>query len=126
MALENLTATVKRGPENPTWGTPHNGWRVTLKNGRGNSYTVGYYMGIGLGHREPTAAEVLESLVSDAEGYRNASSLDDWAAEYGYELEAHKDFLAARKTYNACKRTSERLETFLTEEEYDAILNSDS
>jgi hypothetical protein len=115
--LDTFTATAKRGPENEEWGTPNNGWKVTLKNSRGQRYTVPFFKGIGLPDTPPTAAEVLECLVSDALGYRNARSFDDWAADYGYDTDSR----AAYRTFEACRRISERLDKFLTPEEFDAL-----
>lgn len=114
---DGYTATAKRGPANETWGTPNNGWRVTLKNARGQRYTVPFFKGIGLPDTPPTAAEVLECLISDALGYRNARSFDDWAAEYGYDTDSR----AAYRTFEACRRVSERLDKFLTPEEFEAL-----
>lgn len=115
-AYDGYTATAKPGPPNEEWNTPNNGWRVTLKNKRGQKMTVPFYMGIGL-HGAPTAAEVLESLVSDALGYRNARSFEEWAGDYGYDTDSR----AAYRTFEACRRISERLDKFLTPEEFEAL-----
>lgn len=120
--LENITAKATRGPANASWGTPNNGWKVTLKNGRGNSYTVPFYKGVGLEDTAPTALEVLECLVRDAAGYRDASSFEEWAEDLGYDTDSRE----AEKTYNACNRIADRLGTFLTAEEWDAALELDS
>jgi len=119
--LENITATAKRMAPNAEWDTPNNGWKVTLRNGRGNSYTVSFYKGVGLPDTPPTALEVLECLVSDAAGYRDATGFEDWAENYGYDTDSR----AAEKTYKACKRIADRLGTFLTAEEWNAALELD-
>lgn len=121
MTLENITATVKPGPANADWGTPNNGWRVTLKNGRGNSWIVPFYMGLGL-KGEPKALEVLESLVRDASSYRDARSFEEWAGDLGYDTDSR----SAHKTYMACKRISDKLESFLTNEEFAAALEMEN
>lgn len=113
---DGYSATATPGPPNADWNTPNNGWRVTLKNKRGKRMTVPFYMGIGL-KGEPSAADVLECLISDAIGYRNAASFEDWASDYGYD----PDSRAAEKTYRACGRISDRLEKFLTPEEFEAL-----
>jgi hypothetical protein len=118
---DGFSATAKPGPENTEWGSPNNGWKVTLKNARGNSYTVPFYKGIGLPNTPPTAAEVLECLIDDANGYRNARSFEEWAGEYGYDTDSR----AAYRTFEACRRVSERLDKFLTPEEFEALAYGD-
>lgn len=116
--LENITATAERTAPSPEWDTPNNGWKVTLRNGRGNRYTVPFYKGVGLPDTPPTALEVLECLVSDARSYRDARSFEEWAGDLGYDTDSR----AAEKTYKECKRIADRLGTFLTAEEWDAAL----
>lgn len=117
--LENITAKVEYGEHNPEWpdSTP---WKVTLKNGRGYTYTVPFYTGSAV-KGEPTALEVLWCLARDASSYRDARNFEDWAEEFGYS----PDSRAAEKTFKACKRISKRLETFLTAEEFGAVLELD-
>lgn len=118
---ENITAvTVKPAAPNAAWGSPNNGWKVTLTNGRGNRYTVPFYTGLGL-TGEPSAADVIQCLVSDAAGYRDAGTFEAWAGEYGYDTDSR----AAHKTWKACRRISDRLDTFLTPEEFTAVQESD-
>jgi hypothetical protein len=117
---ENITATVKPGPPNEQWGTPNNGWRVTLRNGRGGRYTVPFYTGLGL-TGEPTAADVIQCLVSDAAGYRDTGDFQEWCSDYGMDTDSR----AAHKTWKACRRISERLHTFLTPEEFSDIQESE-
>jgi len=123
MSLENFTSSAtRRAPApNDSWGAPNNGWRVTLKNGRGNRYTVPFFKGVGLPDTAPETLEVLNCLARDAAGYREAPTFEEWANDYGYD----PDSRAAHKTFKACRRVSDRLESFLTDEEYEALLELD-
>lgn len=118
---DSFSATAKRGPANETWDTPNNGWKVTLKNARGSRYTVPFFKGVGLPDTPPTAAEVLECLIDDATGYRNANSFEDWAENYGYDTDSR----AAYRIFEACRRISERLDKFLTPEEFELLAYGD-
>lgn len=122
VSLDHFTATATRRAPNEAWGTANNGWTVTLKNGRGNRYTVPFFKGVGLPDEAPTALEVLECLARDAAGYRDARNFAEWCSDYGYS----DDSRAALKTFNACRRVSDRLESFTTPEEFDALLELDA
>ena len=119
--LETITSTAVPGTPNPTWGQPHNAWKVTLKNSRGQRMTVPFYMGVGIPYGAPSTVEVMEVIISDALSYRNSRDFDDFVSEFGYEIHGTADYRAALKTYNACKRMSTRLEKFLTDEEFEAL-----
>lgn len=95
-------------------------WKVTLKNPRGRTLTIPYSMGPAL-TGEPELEDVLECVISDALCYRGVGSIEEFASEFGYELESRGDLDRLKRAYNACKRYSERLETWLTEEEFEAM-----
>lgn len=59
----------------------------------------------------PTAAEVLECLRGDACIIENCRGFKDFCGELGYDPDSRKAF----KTYQACQRQTEKLETFLGE-----------
>lgn len=92
-------------------------WTVRITNPRGGTMQRKYYMGTGHKGRKPTLAEVMESLLTDAACVVD-TNLSEFMADYGYEEASH-----ARKAYNACRRTADRLETFLTAEERESFTN---
>jgi hypothetical protein len=80
-------------------GSTH--WKVTLRRKGGRRMTV--YFSMGPAHTsEPEAAEVLDCLASDASGYDNARSFEDWCSEYGYDSDSRK----AERTYKTIDRSA--------------------
>jgi hypothetical protein len=94
-------------------------WTVTLLSWR-RRLTVPFYMGMGHNGKEPTAADVMHYLCSDAAGFDNASGFEDWCSEYGYETDSRK----AEATYRQIERQAKRLRQFLGDE-YEALVFSD-
>lgn len=80
-------------------------YRVTLHY-RTRRLTVDWWQGAGIKHA-PWAADVLSSLLSDAEC--GASSFEDFCAEFGYD----EDSRAAERTYHACKAMGPKLRRLL-------------
>ena len=130
IAEHAITMTAERADANPNMndkgyalalGRPEmDHWRIVLKCG---SRRMSTYFSKGLGHHgaEPTAAEVLDCLASDAAGVANADSFEDWAGDYGYDTDSR----SAHKTYTICKRQAERLRKLLGDEQaYDGLLFS--
>ena len=88
------------------------------------------YFSQGSAHREdPTLADVLDCLASDASGFENAqfqstspkcveSAFQCWAGEYGYSTDSRK----AEKIYRVTKRQSEQLTRVLGESAYRELL----
>jgi hypothetical protein len=95
-------------------GSTH--WKVTLRRKGGRRMTV--YFSMGPAHTsEPEAAEVLDCLASDASGYDNARSFEDWCSEYGYDSDSRK----AERTYKTIEKQREKLFSFLGDD-YDKVL----
>lgn len=84
---------------------------------------------------DPTLADVLDCLASDASGYENAqlrppsghvpegkpytdATFARWAEEYGYEADSRK----AEKTFKAIKRQSEQLRRTIGQDAYSELL----
>jgi hypothetical protein len=91
--------------------------------------SFGLYFSQGSAHTsDPTLADVLDCLASDASGYEdarytreshlNAPSFDAWASEYGYDTDSRK----AEKTFRAIKRQAEQLKRTLGQEAYEELL----
>jgi hypothetical protein len=114
-----ITATAEYGvPPSPTMYTDNmDGWTVTLRRPGRRRLTVPYYMGLGLGGKEPEAAHVLNDLALDAASIENNADFEDWCAEFGHDTDSRK----AEAEYEACRRTARRLKRFLGEA-YDLIL----
>jgi hypothetical protein len=96
-------------------GSSH--WRCILRCG-GRRMTVPFSQGPAIS-REPTVEDVLDCLASDAAGYENALCFEDWAHEYGYDADSRK----AEHTFNAVKRSAEKLRQLLDDSDtYNALL----
>lgn len=91
-------------------GWRHRQWRITLSSRHwpGRFTTSTFRTGIGW-ERKPNAADLLECLLSDAAGVKNAEGFDDWCREYGYDLDSRK----AEQTFIACITQTEQLENWL-------------
>lgn len=80
--------------------------------------SFGFYFSQGSAHtQDPTISDVLDCMVSDANGYDNTSDFEDWASEYGYETDSRK----AEKTYRAVKKQAEQLKRTVGEANYEAL-----
>ena len=93
-----------------------NHWKVTLKH-NGRQYTTYYSMGYGLSG-EPTAADALDCLASDAAGYENARSFEDWAGDYGYDTDSRK----AERIFRIVGKQADKLKTLLGDNLYNTLL----
>jgi hypothetical protein len=87
--------------------------------GRGYHEPLTVYFSQGSAHKKsPTLAEVLDCLASDASGVDNARSFEDWASEYGYDLDSRK----AERTYQICKKQAQDLKALLGQDAYNQLL----
>lgn len=86
-------------------------WKVTLKMGR-RRLTTDFYTGPAWS-REPSAADVLSCLLSDASSYRNARHFGEWANDLGFDDDSRK----AEETYRACGKIAKRLDRFFAGQE---------
>lgn len=92
-----------------------------------------FYFSQGSTHtQDPTLADVLDCLASDASGYENAIvdakqkqswgflrlTFESWASEYGYDTDSRK----AEKTFRAIKRQAEQLKRTIDVEAYEELL----
>ncbi len=112
-----VTATVKFTGEPSPWQDddkqPMNGYRVTLRY-QGRRMTVPFWTGIGWTH-EPSAADVLDCLASDAGSAQ--LSFEDWCEELGYDSDSRK----AERTYNATLKQTEALRRLMGDD-FDALV----
>jgi hypothetical protein len=120
IAQHGITATAERAERNPNMDDdkhPMDHWRVRLAR-PGKRLTVYFSMGTGHHGKAPEAADVLDCLASDAAGFENARSFEEWCDEYGYDTDSRK----AHRTFKVIERQAQRLEKFIGADEYQALL----
>lgn len=125
IAANSITMVSARVDRNPNtadddWAKTARHWRCTLINRstkRPRRLTI--YFSQGRAHTAPPSTEdVLDCLASDAVGYENANSFEDWATDYGYDTDSRK----AEKTYRMIGTQSGKLKRFLGDEAYETLL----
>jgi hypothetical protein len=116
----HIRATVTYGNneniEGDNWKRSANPWTVVLHRNR-HQMTVPFYTGSAI-TEEPDAATVLDCLASDASGFENARSFEDWAEEYGYDTDSRK----AERIYKQVERQTKKLQHLLGTDLYNTLL----
>ncbi len=119
IATHKITMTCDRADSNPAMDATAPGsmdhWKCKLAH-TSHRMTVPFSMGYGYNGKEPTAADVLSCLASDASGI--TSDFEEWARDLGYD----PDSRTAERTYKACVKSAEKLKTFLGADLYDTLL----
>jgi len=82
------------------------------------AYTFWYSMGSAHAGKEPELDGVLSCLASDASGYENARTFEEFCGEYGYETDSRK----AERIYRACGRAAAALKRLLGDVQYERLL----
>jgi hypothetical protein len=114
----NLSMTSERTDQNPHMDSQNmDHWRCVLRRGK-SSVVVYFSKGYGYHGQEPTLDEVLDCMASDASGYDNAQSFEDWCSEYGFDTDSRK----AERTYKTIQRQSGRLKELLGQESFDELI----
>ena len=93
-----------------------NHFKVTLK-AAGRQMTLYFSQGYGISG-EPTAADVLDCLASDAASVENSREFEEWASDLGYDPDSRK----AEKIYKTIIKQAERLKKFLGNDLYKTLL----
>ncbi|MHC4429759.1 MAG: hypothetical protein ACYS0D_14330 [Planctomycetota bacterium] len=102
-----ITCQTAPPPQEGDWEADAFHWKVTLRcNGR--RLTTEFHQG-SAHTSEPTAADVLSCLVSDAASVEYEDSFEAWAESLGYDTDSRK----AERTYKACTRIRDRVRRFL-------------
>lgn len=116
IATKKTCVRVSRNPhmDDVSWKADH--WRCTLTR-KGKKMQVHFSKGAGHKGKEPTTAEIFESLALDAGGFESADGFASWADEYGYEHTAK-----AKKTYKAVASEATRLRKFLGDKLYERLV----
>ena len=107
-------------PNAPDWKNADH-WEVVLHiTGKGKEPEFITYYSMGKGHKgkKPTMQQVLDCVASDAAGYEDSGSFEEWAMNYGYNPDSRK----AEKIYRLVEQESRELRTFLGNEAYESLL----
>jgi hypothetical protein len=98
------------------WNRGTHPYKVTLRLGR-RRLTTAFFYGSGCTN-EPTAADVLACLASDARSAEG--SFEDFCSDLGYDVDSRK----AEQTYKACAKMAMRLPKFLGEH-FEAVASAE-
>lgn len=99
-------------------------WKCTFTRGK-SRMTITFSMGSGHGGKEPSTADVLNAVASDASGYENSGrNFQNWCSEFGYESYEPSETRKHKKTFNAVKKEYEKLEKFLGASLYEDLVNN--
>ncbi len=97
------------------WSRSASHWKCTIIGPNRRKLTTYFSQGSAIS-KEPTAADVLSCLASDASGA--TGTFEDWCADYGYDVDSRK----AEKTYKIIQRQASKLESLLGPELYEELL----
>jgi hypothetical protein len=103
--------------ENPRY--PMNHYKCTLKMG---TQRMSVPFSMGMAHTEgPDLLGVLDCLASDAKSWENYTTFEGWAEDYGYDPDSRR----AERVFKAVEVQSRKLESFLGEDLYKQLLNTE-
>ncbi|KKM83615.1 hypothetical protein LCGC14_1307650 [marine sediment metagenome] len=114
--ISERTKEVESNPNMTDMPAGSRHFKVTLLCA-GRQMTLHFSMGPG-NTEEPTVEDVLNCAAMDAAGYENAEGFEDWASEYGYDIDSRE----AEKTYCAVRKQTAKLAKFLATEQYNTLL----
>ena len=101
--LDATTADVTYEDVVDRWGSQFHQWNVELTY-NGEQITVDYYTGV-MRTDEPTAKDVVWSLIADDQTLQSGSTFEDWCFELGYNTDSISD----RATYDLCIKNSQNV-----------------
>ena len=100
----------------PSWNAYH--YKVTLVKTLPCRRQLTTYFSMRVGSsRKPKVEDVLDCLISDASGYENARTFEEWAGDHGYEKDSRK----AYATWQIISKQVKRLHQFLGDD-YERVL----
>jgi hypothetical protein len=114
--MRKIHAAVTYGNNAEPIGENMNPWTVALRYD-GRRMTVPFWTGSGI-TSDPTAADVLDCLLSDAQ--MGTGTFEDFCADLGYDTDSRKAF----DTWQACERIAKSLPRFLGDL-YGELVNGD-
>ena len=111
--------TFKRGTAvaKSDWQKTATNYSVTLRF-EGRQMTVQWWAGSLAG--EPKVEDVVYALCADSCGVEYSKGFEDWAANYGYDVDSRE----VERTYKACVAQTKRLKKFLGND-FDGIIGAD-
>lgn len=106
--MKKITGSITYGSDHPTPDNfrDSNPWTIELRYD-GRKMTTPFYTGSALG--EPSLADVMECLASDASTVENSRGFEDWAEDLGYDTDSR----SAEATYQACVKQTDKLRRLL-------------
>jgi hypothetical protein len=116
-----ITMTVERVKCNPNtandeWSKSARHWKCLFRCGNKEMFV---YFSQGSAHtQEPTVAEVLDCLASDASSFENSDGFEGWANEFGYDTDSRK----AERTYKAIEEQTDKLARLISPDDYETLL----
>jgi hypothetical protein len=127
ITIEHERATANPSMPDDEWQRSARHYKVTLRRA-GKKMTVFFSKGSGHEGRAPAVGEVLESLALDAASIDSTSGFEDWAREFGFEVDDPSDpaYKRAKRSYAATQREKAKLETFLGDLYEDLLTNTEA
>lgn len=99
-------------------GWEHYAWTVMLKGPDGTMITP-FKMGTAHKGRPPEAAEVLDSLRSEASTFYQGDSFEDYCSEFGLDTNSRKE----ERGYHALMEQGRLLKEFLGDERFELLMS---
>jgi hypothetical protein len=100
----------------PDDGWEHNSYRLTLSRPDFGYMRLTWRQGLAI-QTPPDAATVLDCIASDAAGFVNAGTFEEWTRDYGYDSDSRR----AEKIYRAVERQTTSLRRVLGDD-FDAVV----
>jgi hypothetical protein len=105
VSAKGVKAEVVWGSKAEPIGEHMNPWTVTLRY-KGRRLTVPFFTGMAW-TKEPSAADVLSCIVSDASAAEQG--FEDFCADFGYDSDSRQ----AERIYKACERLAPKVKRLL-------------
>lgn len=125
IAQYGITSNAVRMQSRPQlgegWGPNARHWQVTLTNPRG-FHRCDFTQG-SAHTKAPTTAEVLDCLRMDALAALTTSTVADFAADFGYDMDDDKEAIRVQRIYRACVATLRALRKWLGDEATNELLS---
>ena len=113
------TYTTDEGRKTDEGGWDHFAWTVTLAN-RDKTAVYAFPFMQGTAHtKPPTTADLVSSLLLDAQTVMHSDGFEDWARGFGYDSDSTK----ARATFDEIGRNNDRLRKLFGTANLEALLD---